>query len=236
MNNPRTVSDTKRAFYHNHARPINSIYRRVVEELLVEIHLLRVNQTFVYDPVFALGVVTTFERFMQGYHPPADQTSIFNAMCLAQELDPQQVQQNAQELLGRVRGQSLESLLDWISTAASLGGDAQQNHLRAIATNPSFKYSRLFAVGLFTLLEQAEPELGKDEARLLQVLQQVGEVIHLPVEKMQKDLEQYRSNLEKMTQARKTLEDIVAAERKRRQQNAAPDRSPESASATEAPN
>jgi len=40
VNNVRTVSDTKRAFYTLHTRPINTIYRRVVEELIVEMHLL----------------------------------------------------------------------------------------------------------------------------------------------------------------------------------------------------
>ncbi|MEO1521535.1 MAG: photosystem II biogenesis protein Psp29, partial [Cyanobacteria bacterium J06633_2] len=35
MSNVRTVSDTKRQFYKLHSRPISSIYRRIVEELIV---------------------------------------------------------------------------------------------------------------------------------------------------------------------------------------------------------
>ncbi len=70
----RTVSDTKRAFYTLHTRPINSIYRRVVEEMMVEMHLLSVNADFRYDPIYALGVVTTFDRFMLGYRPDTDLT------------------------------------------------------------------------------------------------------------------------------------------------------------------
>ena len=72
MNNVRTVSDAKRAFYTLHTRPINSIYRRVVEELMVEMHLLFVNTDFSYDAIYALGVVTAFDRFMQGYRPEHD--------------------------------------------------------------------------------------------------------------------------------------------------------------------
>ncbi|MFM6586777.1 MAG: photosystem II biogenesis protein Psp29, partial [Microcystis panniformis] len=33
MDKIRTVSDSKRDFYTRHTRPINSVYRRVVEEL-----------------------------------------------------------------------------------------------------------------------------------------------------------------------------------------------------------
>jgi photosystem II biogenesis protein Psp29 len=65
----RTVSDSKRDFYTRHTRPINSVYRCVVEELLVEMHLLSVNVDFHYDPIYALGVVTSFEKFMEGYRP-----------------------------------------------------------------------------------------------------------------------------------------------------------------------
>ena len=63
MSNVRTVSDTKRSFYALHTRPISSIYRRVVEELMVEMHLLSVNVDFSYDSIYALGVVTTFDRY-----------------------------------------------------------------------------------------------------------------------------------------------------------------------------
>ncbi len=60
MNNVRTVSETKRAFYGQHTRPINALYRRVVEELMVEMHLLLVNVEFEYDSIYALGVVSVF--------------------------------------------------------------------------------------------------------------------------------------------------------------------------------
>ena len=53
---------------------------------MVEIHLLRVNQDFRYDPIFALGVVNTFDRFMEGYEPATDRDSIFNALCRAEEI------------------------------------------------------------------------------------------------------------------------------------------------------
>ena len=83
MDNVRTVSDTKRDFYQTHTRPINSLYRRVVEELMVEMHLLSVNADFTYNPVYALGVVSAFDRFMNGYRPEKDLESIFGALCRA---------------------------------------------------------------------------------------------------------------------------------------------------------
>ena len=74
----KTVSDSKRAFLAAHPHPINSVYRRVIEELLVEMHLLSVNADFKPDPIYYLGIVTSFERLMQGYQPEADKEQIFS--------------------------------------------------------------------------------------------------------------------------------------------------------------
>ena len=115
MNNLRTVSDTKRNFYTFHTRPVNTIYRRVVEELMVEMHLLSVNADFKYDPIYALGVVTAFERFMQGYQPERDKEPIFDALCRALEDNPQRYQQDAERLRTVVKNLSVEELSAWLS-------------------------------------------------------------------------------------------------------------------------
>ena len=219
MNNLRTVSDTKRNFYTNHTRPINTIYRRVVEELMVEMHLLSVNADFHYDPIYALGVVTAFERFMQGYQPERDKESIFNALCQAIEDSPQRYQQDAERVRTLVKNLSAKELLDWVSGANQLGGsDDLQAQISAIAHNPSFKYSRLFAIGVFTLLELTDAELVKDEKQRVEALKQIAAILHISEDKLNKDLELYRSNLDKIEQAMITMADMLLADRKKRQQ------------------
>lgn len=219
MNNVRTVSDTKRSFYSLHTRPINTIYRRVVEELIVEMHLLSVNVDFRYDPVYALGVVTSFDRFMQAYQPSKDQASIFEALCRAVEADPDRFRQDADRLRHLAKSLSADELLNWLCFQSYREDVADlQQCLRAIAENPRFKYSRLFAIGIFSLLEEADPDLTKDETRLASALEKIGTTLNVPVDKFQRDLELYRSNLEKMQQAQAVMEDAIAAERKRRQQ------------------
>ncbi|MGB8702407.1 MAG: photosystem II biogenesis protein Psp29, partial [Thermosynechococcaceae cyanobacterium] len=151
MNTVRTVSDTKRAFYSLHTRPISSVYRRVVEELMVEIHLLRVNEDFRYDPVFALGIVSTFDRFMEGYEPEPDKESIFNALCRAEEMDPSQFRADAEAAKAALQGHSTSDLMGWFTQAATAGGTDLAGAFGAIAHNPKFKYSRLFSIGLYAL-------------------------------------------------------------------------------------
>ena len=220
MNNVRTVSDTKRAFYSVHTRPINTIYRRVVEELMVEMHLLSVNSGFTYNPIYALGVVTSFDRFMEGYLPERDQESIFQALCQAvDQEEAQRYRQDAERLQALAKGLPVNDLIAWLSQTTHLDQDPDlQAQLQAIANNSEFKYSRLFAVGLFSLLEQSDPELVKDEKRRTEAFKTIAAGLHLSDEKFSKDLELYSSNLEKMAQALIVMADMLSADRRKREQ------------------
>ncbi|HLP90726.1 MAG TPA: photosystem II biogenesis protein Psp29 [Nostocaceae cyanobacterium] len=219
MNNVRTVSDTKRTFYTLHTRPINTIYRRVVEELMVEMHLLSVNVDFSYNSIYALGVVTSFDRFMQGYQPEQDKESIFNALCQAIEQEPQRYRQDAARLTSIAQSLPIEDLIAWLSQTLPLNKDTDlQRQLQAIAQKEKFKYSRLFAIGLFSVLEIANAELVKDDKQRTEAIKAIANGLNLSEDKLSKDLDLYRSNLEKMSQALIVMADILSADRKKREQ------------------
>lgn len=219
MNEVRTVSDTKRAFYTAHTRPVNSIYRRVVEELMVEMHLLSVNAGFRYDSIYALGVVTIFDRFMQGYRPERDVDSIFQSLCQAIGEDPATYRQHAEQVRSEAAALSPDELVAQVGTASS-DGEALVAQLRRVADNPEFKYSRLFAVGLLSLLEAMNLDLANDMKQADPWLTTASEALKLPPGKLQKDLELYRSNLEKFSQAQIAMADILKADRKKKEERA----------------
>ena len=218
MDKVRTVSDTKREFYQLHTRPVNSIYRRFVEELMVEIHLLSVNTDFRYDPIFALGVVSAFERFMQGYNPELDKQSIFDALVKATGGDPNQYRQDAANILDSVQSLTIAEIID--QAAAADSGNFLPSTLKAIAQQGAqqgqFKYSRLFAIGVYTVLVKADADAIKEEQQRNQILQQLSELLHLSPDKFQKDLELYRGNLDKFDQLLIAVADTIEADRKKR--------------------
>jgi photosystem II biogenesis protein Psp29 len=215
----RTVSEAKRAFYDQYRRPINSIYRRFVEELLVEIHLLTVNVDFRYDPVFALGVVTAFDRFMKGYQPEEDKASIFTALIQAIAGNPNQYQQDAQAILQS--GQTL-SFTDLADQLAQNQTTESEHHLlgqtlNRIRQTTNFKYSRAFAIGLYTLITESDSECKNSEEKRNLLLNQLAVTLNCSEDKLQKDLDLYRSNLDKVDQLLTVLEDVAEAERKKRE-------------------
>ncbi|KAA8526439.1 hypothetical protein F0562_008358 [Nyssa sinensis] len=122
-----TVSQTKLNFLKAYKRPIPSVYNTVLQELIVQQHLMRYKRTYRYDAVFALGFVTVYDQLMEGYPSDEDRDAIFQAYVNALNEDPVQYRKDAQKLE------------EW-ALAGSKG---------------SFSYSRFFAVGLFRILELA---------------------------------------------------------------------------------
>lgn len=214
----KTVSDSKRAFYAAYPRPINSVYRRVIEELLVEMHLLSVNADFKPDPIYYLGIVTSFERLMQGYQPENDKEQIFNALCVSTDADPQIYKSQAGALLSLAKDKSVEELVAWLGNPTA-DGDVSYiiEPIKAIASNDNFKYSRLFAIGIYTLLEECDSALTQDQEKRDQTVDQITNNLNISGEKMKKDLDVYRGSLEKMTELLKVIEDVLVASRKKRE-------------------
>ena len=233
--NLKTVSDSKRSFYNHYNKPINSVYRRVVEELLVEMHLLSVNADFKSDPIFYLGVVSCFERLMQGYQPDQDKSEIFNALCRSVDGDPESYRAEAGNLLAIAKEKSLEELVAWFADPTAIAGNENiVETIKSITASTNFKYSRPFAIGLYTLLEEADAKLLEDSDKRNEIFENLAKTLPLPEEKMKKDLELYRSNLEKMEQVLKAIEDALQASRKQREKRAQEKKEREAAKAAAA--
>jgi photosystem II biogenesis protein Psp29 len=149
---------------------------------------------------------------MQGYVPEADRAAIFSAICSATGGDVQKFRQDAEQM------QAAAKSLTWDNLVAAEVAEPLAGQLSQVAGNPKFKYSRLFAIGLYTLLETIDPEAVKVEEKLKDALAKLGAHLKIADDKLQKDLELYRSNIDKMTQAQAALADVVAAERKKRAQ------------------
>lgn len=187
---------------------------------MVEMHLLSVNVDFVYNPLYALGVVTSFDRFMLGYDPETDRESIFSAICRAVGGDPQKYRQDAEAFKSALSGLAIADLQAQLENAKTTGGEGLQGMLNMVATQASNKYTRLMAVGLYTLFETVDSSVLDEKEKREETLKAGAEMLALPAEKVDKDLDLYRSELEKMAQAQEVMKDILAAERKKREERA----------------
>jgi hypothetical protein len=73
------------------------------------------------------------------------------------------------------------------------------------------------AVGLFSLLEQAQGADGMDPATLRTYAHDLGTAMGLLRDRIDKDINLYATNLEKLAQAVELMEETVAADRRKRE-------------------
>ena len=138
-----TIADSKRAFHQAFPHVIAPLYRRIADELLVELHLLSHQAAFQANNLFAVGLTTVFERFTQGYRPVEHPAALLSALCSSNGFDAEQLKKAAQQCLQDAKGHS---------------DDAFQNWLKEQSLSDGAHYSRLMAVGLLALLEGSSDE------------------------------------------------------------------------------
>jgi photosystem II biogenesis protein Psp29 len=188
----------------------------MVDELLVELHLLSRQKGFRIDPLFAVGLVQVFDGFARGYRPDQHREALLEALCSASGFQADQLRSLRDGAVAAMAEVGVETVQAWIERQ---GEGAPEPLARALAEirRPDFHYSRLMAVGLLSLLEQARGADAMDPQELRRYAHELGEAMGLMKDRLDKDLNLYATNLEKMAQAVELMEETVAADRRRRE-------------------
>ncbi|XP_010904849.1 protein THYLAKOID FORMATION1, chloroplastic [Elaeis guineensis] len=207
---PPTVAETKLNFLKSYKRPIPSIYNSVLQELLVQHHLMRYKRTYQYDAVFALGFVTVFEQLMEGYPGNDDRDAIFSAYIQALKEDPEQYRCDAQKLEEWARAQNANTLVDFSSREGEVE-DILKNISERAQGKGNFSYSRFLAIGLFRLLELAN-------ATEPTILEKLCAALNINKRSVDRDLDVYRNLLSKLVQAKELLKEYIDREKKKREE------------------
>jgi photosystem II biogenesis protein Psp29 len=215
-----TVSDSKRAFHSAFPHVIAPLYRRMVDELLVELHLLSRQRGFQSDPLFASGLIQVFDSFARGYRPEQQRENLLAALCSASGFDAAQLRSQRDAAVAAIGQHSVTEVEQWIQEQGKGAPEPLASALANIQRS-DFHYSRLMAVGLFSLLEQAQGADGLEPANLRRYAHELGEAMGLLRDRLDKDLSLYTGNLEKMAQAVELMEETVAAERRKRERQQA---------------
>jgi photosystem II biogenesis protein Psp29 len=215
-----TVSDSKRAFHSAFPHVIAPLYRRMVDELLVELHLLSRQRGFQSDPLFASGLIQVFDGFSRGYRPEEHRAPLLAALCSASGFDATELRRQRDGAVAAIGHHSVTEVNQWV---AQQGAGAPEPLASALANirRPDFHYSRLMGVGLLSLLEQAQGADGMEPASLRQSAHELGEAMGLLRDRLDKDLSLYAANLEKLAQAVELMEETLAAERRKRERRQA---------------
>lgn len=211
-----TVADSKRAFHQAFPFVIAPLHRRLVDELLVELHLLSRQQGFQADDLFACGLIQVFDGLAKGYKPEGHKSQLLASLCSASGFDAAKLRQAAEAAMAAMGNHSMAAVKQWVENQ---GEGAPQPLASALAgiKRADFHYSRLMAVGLLSMLEKAEGADSLEPAALRSYAHDLGEAMGLMRDRLDKDISLYAANLEKMAQAVELVEETLAADRRKRE-------------------
>ena len=220
MKESLTIADSKRAFHKAFPHVIPPIYRRVADELLVELHLLSHQKGFKPDLIFAIGLTKVFDTFTRGYKPERHLVPLFEALCRSNSFDPVSIREQAERALQSIEGHTFDEISNWLRNKDTETPNKISNELKSLSTN-SNHYSRLITIGLLSILEQSinKPTLEKDRASLENLIVETSENLGFSKNRVERDLNQYSSNIDKISQALELMREAIEHDKKKKKSN-----------------
>ena len=205
--NPPPVADTKAAFYALYRKPLPAIYNVVLQELLVQAHLVRNNVDYEYDALYALGLSSVLDAVLEGLEGSAgDRDAVFDAFVKSLGEDPARYRSDAAEMAKFAKEAGGADAL-----APSADGSFGQKALATVAARAAsgeLYYSRVLAVGVFRLLELS----GAKDPKALESL---ASALGVPQAAVARDLGTYKAVLSKLAAAKELMRELLERERKK---------------------
>ena len=183
-----TISDSKSDFHKEFPYVIPPIYRKLVDELLVELHLLSHQKDFNKSPIFASGLKEIFTKFTSGYKPTDHIDKLFNAICNCNGFSPEEINTLSKKLIEKANTLEKENLNDYL-----LKENNKENENRY--------YSRINAIGIYKLVTDLQYHKNLTDEELNLEMTKISEILGYQKDRVEKDISLYKSNIEKMKQA-----------------------------------
>jgi len=183
-----TISDSKSDFHKEFPYVIPPIYRKLADELLVELHLLSHQKNFKKDPIFATGLKEIFNKFTSGYKPSEHIAKLFDAICNCNGFNPTEINSSSKQLVNKVNSFTKEDLNIFLT---QLKDDNKNNDY----------YSRISAIGIYKLVTEMPFLKDVKEKELNNEIINISKLLGYQYSRVDKDISLYKTNIEKMKQA-----------------------------------
>ena len=218
MSDRQTIADSKKAFHRAFPYVIPPLYRRITDELLVELNLLSHVKGFAPSAIFAIGLTQVFDSFTQGYRPEQHLVQLFRSICKSNGFDPLELREISQRAMEALKESSVKDVKVWIGDNGGHNPKKLKNEIENLPTNNNH-YSRLITIGFFSLIKGNIESKGKDNQLISNQVMEIGEEYGFSASRIERDISQYVSNLEKISQALELMKETVAYEQKKKNLN-----------------
>ena len=196
-----TVSDSKKLFYEQFPFVIPGLYKKIVDEMLVELNLLNHQNEFTQDNIFCVGLTETFNDLMKGYKPDKHFNLLFKSLCSSTNFEAKEIKEISQKSQEEFKDKSSKDLLDLLKEKS----------------NSKLYPSRILNLGMYILISNSQDLKGKSESEMNKIISDLIKKLGLSINKAEKDIGIYKSTLSKMEQAKELIEELRIKDKKKEQ-------------------
>ncbi len=196
-----TVSDSKKLFHEQFPYVIPGLYKKIVDEILVELNLLNHQNEFTQDFLFCVGLTETFKELMKGYKPEKHLDLLFESLCNSTNFNAKEIKQISETSRNEFKDKSSKNIFNFLKEKI----------------NSKLYPSRLLNLGIYVLISNHEDFKEENESEMSKKIIDVFEKLNLSFTKAEKDIGIYKSSLSKMEQAKELIEELKIKNKKKDQ-------------------
>ena len=196
-----TVSDSKKLFHEQFPYVIPGLYKKIVDEMLVELNLLNHQNEFTQDNIFCVGLTETFKELKKGYKPEEHLDLLFESLCNCTNFEANEIKEISQKFQKEFKAKSSIDILKFLKEKS----------------DTKFYPSRILNLGMYILISNAKDLKGKKESEVNTMVTDIFEKLKLSTNKAEKDIGIYKSSISKMEQAKELIEELRIKDKKKDQ-------------------
>tara|TARA_Y100001970_G_scaffold275538_1_gene376886 strand:+ start:2103 stop:2738 length:636 start_codon:yes stop_codon:yes gene_type:complete len=203
-----TVSDSKRLFHKSFPYVIPAIYKRVADEILVELNLLKHQKGFEEDAFFSFGIKSIFNELTQGYNPENHLDPLFEALCKSTGFDSTLISESASITLELFKEKSFKDISKFLIVDLK----EKSGHFK---TNNKY-YSRIIPIGIFKIISLSKDIKEIEESSTKAKTNEIMSLLKFEDSRAEKDLNNYKNSIKKLTQAIELIKETIKEGREKR--------------------
>ena len=194
-----TVSDSKKLFHEQFPYVIPGLYKRIVDEMLVELNLLNHQSEFTQDYLFCVGLTETFKELTKGYKPENHLELLFESLCSSTNFKAKEIKEISQKSLSEFNVKSSKDILKLLKEKS----------------NSTVYPSRILNLGIYILISNSKDFKEKNESEINKIVSDIFENLNLSPNKAEKDIGIYKSSITKMEQAKELIQELRIKDKKK---------------------
>ena len=193
-----TVSDSKMLFHELFPYVIPGLYKRIVDEMLVELNLLNHQNEFKQEFLFCVGLTKTFKELMKGYKPEKRLDLLFESLCSSTNFEANVIKEISQKSQKEFKDKSSKDLLKLLEEKS----------------DTKIYPSRIVNLGIYLLISDSQDLQEKSEFDKNKMIADIFEKLNLSFDKAEKDIGIYKSSINKMEQAKELIQELKVKDKK----------------------